>query len=102
MKAQEYFDKYFSQADTLPSGELFERSKAMLKDMGDEFAQLGRARNAKTFSAVVSIVNELNTKWNSVASKVEKKCGEPKLKRNVFYNLILHDKFPNKFSRKPD
>lgn len=102
MKAQDYFDKYFAKADTLPTGELYSRSKAMLHDMIGEFEQLRKARKAKTVSAVVGIVNELNAKWNAVANKVEQKCGERILKRNVLYNIVLHDAYPNDFPRKPD
>ncbi|MBO5969005.1 MAG: hypothetical protein J6S14_10975 [Clostridia bacterium] len=102
MKAQEYFEKYFADADINNQEELFEKSKAMLKDFSGEIDKLLKSRNAKRDSVAIGIVNEMNAKWNAVANKVEKKFGIRILKRNVIYNFYLSEQNSVVFPRKPD
>ena len=102
MKASEYFEKYFANVKSLE--ELCQNGKAMFKDMLDEFFEIEKKRKPKTKDAIVGIVRELNDKWNSVATKVEKKFSTKVVKRNVIWNALLSENkdFGNEFPRKPD
>ena len=100
MKAQEYFDKYFSE---LPKSneEAQVVANKMLVDFTQEAKDLMDKRKIQFDSGAVGVIRELNEKWNSVASKVEKKYGFKILKRNVIWNIYLPALSPE-FSRKPD
>lgn len=100
MKSQEYYEKYFLNAQTFE--EISENGKAMFRDMLREFDELKNSRNPKTVDGLAGIVRELNNKWNSVAAKVEEKFSTPVIKRNVVWNVLLSSKLPNEFPRKPD
>lgn len=100
MKSQEYYDKYFANAQ---SADEIEKSAAeMLRSMANEYSEMHKKRNPKTLDGVVGIVRELNDKWNSVETKVEKKFQVKILKRNAIWNIFLADKFGDTFKRKPD
>lgn len=90
MKAQEYFEKYF------------ENAKAMFRDMLKEFDEIKKVRKPTTMGGLVGIVRELNDKWNSVAGRVERKFSTPVIKRNAVWNVLLSEKFGDKYPRKPD
>ena len=100
MKAQEYYDKYFANAQS--SDEIKEGAAKMLRDMVNEYSEIAETRKAKTLDGVVGIVRELNDKWNSVETKVENKFQVRILKRNVIWNMLVADKLSDIFQRKPD
>ena len=100
MKAQEYFDKYFANLKSFE--EIAENAKAMLRDMTKEYDEITKVRNIKILSGSVGVVRELNDKWNSVASKVEKKFSTKVIKRNVIWNVFLSEKWGDTFPKKPD
>lgn len=102
MKAKEYFEKYFENVKTFE--EIEENSKAMFTDMLKEYNELKNARKVKTVDGIVGVVREINTKWNSVATKVEHKFSTPVIKRNVIWNELLSnvDQVGHTFPRKPD
>ena len=100
MKAQEYYDKYFANAQS--TDEIKEGAAKMLRDMVNEYSEIAEMRKAKTLDGDVGIVRELNDKWNSVETKVENKFQVRILKRNVIWNILLADKFGDTFKRKPD
>ena len=100
MKAQEYVDKYFSELPETAT-ECESAAKKMFKDFSCEITSLKNQRKVKTGSGMVGIIRELNEKWNSVSSKVEKKYGVQIIKRNVIWNFYLADEFPE-FDRRGD
>ena len=100
MKSKEYFEKYFDNVSD--KNEFDENARSMLRDFSHEFSEIEKVRNPKTVDGVVGIVRELNEKWNSVASKVEKKYSCALLKRNAIWNIMLAEKFGDEFPRKPD
>ena len=102
MKAQEYFEKYFSDLDIYNLEQIDKTVKEMVSEFASEIKQLAEQRKSEKNSVAVAIVNEQNAKWNSVAAKVEKKFGFPVLKRNSIYNVFLHTPFPDIFPEKPD
>lgn len=100
MKAKEYFEKYFKNANTFE--EISENGKAMFRDMMKEYSEIKEMRKVKTDSGAVGIVRELNDKWNSVAGKVEEKFSTRVIKRNVIWNVLLSEELEAQFPRKPD
>lgn len=100
MKAQEYFDKYFSERPKTFK-ELEFNAIQMLREFRGEAEELQNKRKVTTDSGIVGIVRELNDKWNSVSNKIVKKYGEQLIKRNVIWNIFLADKLPE-FERKGD
>lgn len=100
MKSQEYFQKYFENAESLD--EITENSKAMFKDFLGEFSEIDVKRKPTTLDGIVGIVRELNEKWNSVAGKVEKKFSTQIIKRNVIWNVLLSEKWEEFYPKKPD
>jgi len=100
MKSQEYFQKYFENAEDLD--EIVKNSKAMFKDFLGEFSEIDAKRKPTTTEGVAGIVRELNEKWNSVAGKVEKKFSTQIIKRNVIWNVLLSEKWGELYPKKPD
>lgn len=100
MKAQEYFEKYFEHAENYD--QMVEGGKNMFCDMCGEYQIIEKTRKVKSMGAAVGIVRELNTKWNSVASKVEKKFSARVMKRNVIWNELLSKHWGDIYPRKPD
>ena len=101
MKAQEYFDKYFDR-DFTDAEELSTVCRKVLKDFSGEVKSLMEQRGCKTTAGIVGVIRELNTKWNSLTSKVEKRFGVKVLRRNAIWNIYLADEFPETFDRKPE
>ena len=100
MKAQEYFDKYFSNINT--AEEIEKNGKEMFRDFAGEYSDIAKKRSVKTTDGAVGVVRELNDKWNSVAGKVEKKFGIKCLKRNAIWNVFLANEWGDRFPRKHD
>ena len=97
MKSQEYFEKYFENANTVE--EINEGSKSMFRDFMKEFDEIKKQRNVKTDDGIIGVVRELNDKWNAVAGKLERKFSVKVLKRNVIWNVLLEgcgSKYPPK------
>ena len=99
-KAQEYFEKYFENANSLE--EITENIDAMFRDITGEYDEILKKRKVKTLDGAVGIVRELNDKWNAVAGKVERKFSAKVIKRNVVWNVILSERWGEDFPRKPD
>ena len=100
MKAQEYVDKYFAELPETAT-EREEAAKEMFREISREINTLREKRNVRTDSGAVGIVREINEKWNSISSKIEKKYGVQIIKRNVIWNFYLADEFPE-FDRRGD
>lgn len=100
MKAQKYYEKYFENCTSRE--ELNDGVTKLYYDILDEYQVLQKSRGAKTLAASVGIVRELNDKWNAVASLVENKFKSKVLKRNVIWNIVLSEAWPDRFPKKPD
>lgn len=100
MKAQEYYEKYFENAQS--ADEIQKNAGEMFRDIIKEYSEISEKRKPKTTDGVVGIVRELNDKWNSVATKAEAKFAVKILKRNAIWNTLLAEKYGERFKRKPD
>ena len=100
MKEQEYVDKYFEKVDDIE--EISKNAVILYQDLIKEYSEILAKRNVKTLEGAVGIVRELNEKWNSVVSKVEKKHKEQIIRRNVIWNTLLSDQWGKEYPRKPD
>ena len=84
MKAKEYFEKYFTDLDTISAEEVMERVLTFMKDMSLETIDICEARHSLTDSCVDGALKDQNNKFNAVGNLIEKKYGRPLLKRNSF------------------
>ena len=87
MKAIDYINKY---GEDLKSSDTEIRNKAaqsILADMMMEASEIIKARNIKKASSAISVIKELNQKWNAIASKVGI------LAHDGFKNIWIHE-FP--------
>lgn len=101
MKAQEYFDKYFTNVEG--GGAMSNAAAEFQFALFDEVKTRCEQKNIKTTDAMIGVVREINDKWNSVGNKLEKKYGRKVLLRNVIWNRLLADGFPHdpRCARKP-
>lgn len=87
MKAREYVDKY-GEAIWTETG--VNAARAMYLELCDEALDLVKKRNIKCISAKISIIKEINQKWNAIGNLLEKKYGRPILVRDGY--IILWEK----------
>ena len=80
MKAIEYYEKYKS----LPEDTTGEVAKKLFLEMSDEVITIARTRNTQSYEAEVSVIKEINKKWNAVARKFEAIQGKPILIQDGF------------------
>ena len=90
MKAKEYFEKYDQLIITELKNETSKSAISLLLELSDEVPQLAKQRNVVGGKAVISIIKEINTKWNSICSMFEKKYGVSPLKWNGFKEFWKH------------
>jgi len=85
MKAIDYFNKYkLSITDNKKLTEL-------LIDMNHEVQEIAKKRNTNSDSSTISIIKEMNQKWNKLCAIYEKEYGEPILKRNGYMKYLQAD-----------
>ena len=84
MKAKEYFEKYDQLIITELKNGTSKHTKSLLLELSDEVEQLAKKRHIIRGEAFISIIKEINTKWNSICSMFEKKYGVSPLKWNGF------------------
>lgn len=101
MKAQEYFDKYFSNEKELTAS-FGTKCEDMFREFLSEFKTITRQRKVSSITGMLGTVRELNEKWNSVAEKANKHFGIKVVKRNVIWNMCLAEKWEKEYPRKPD
>ena len=85
MKAKEYVAKY---GDDIMRGDNTALG-TMLSEMFGEIGDITKARGIKTTAGAVAVVEEINTKFNSVCATLEKKMGMSVLKRNGLRILAI-------------
>lgn len=101
MKAQEYFDKYFSNEKELTE-QIGRKCTDMFREFLSEFEIIKKQRKINSLNGMVGIIKELNTKWNSVVEKANNHFGIRVLKRNVIWNECLSRLSPTEYKRKPN
>jgi len=105
MKAKEYFDKYetvlidelisvnFEQYGKTPMEELsdneFVATKNLLKDMVTEMEDICIKRNIVLQASFVSVLKEMNQKWNAISVLFKNKYGYSPLKKDGLKNYWI-------------
>ena len=84
MKAKEYFEKYDELIIKDQIAGSIESAKKLIIELSDEVKDICEARHVKRDAAVVSVLKEINQKWNAICSLYEKKYGVSPLNRNAF------------------
>ena len=102
MKAVEYVEQYMTGIDLDSEEDCIARAKAMFTAFAKEVDALCKQRGVKTLAGQEGVIRELNDKWNSVASKVNKMYNVTLVRRNVIWNLYLSDIDPVRWPPKPD
>jgi len=78
MKAIDYFNKY--RLTIVDNKELTK----LVQEMNEEVLEMAKKRNTNSDSSVVSIIKEINQKWNKLCGLYEKEYGGSILIRNGF------------------
>lgn len=86
MKAKEYFEKYFTDLDSISAEEIENRLRAFFKAMNAESRDICNMRHVKLDSGVLGVLREQTNKWNAVGRLIEKKYGVLLLKQDGFIN----------------
>lgn len=81
LKAKDYFEKY---KETIMTGEGVHE---LLTEMSTEVTDIAKQRNIKTDAGLLSILREMNQKWNALERMFEKEFNTPILKVNGFKAL---------------
>ena len=92
MKAKEYFEKYGAQLVLDENTHKIERMNAIIAlflELCCEAETIGEQRKVKRIEAVVSIVKEMNDKWNTVGDLCKKHYGVDPLVENGFKEFVL-------------
>lgn len=87
MKAKEYAKKYYDQFNSGNEETIYEAAMEIIKELFSECIEISKKRNIKTPTAAIAIHNELNSKWNSIASKLEESIGRPVLQRDGYLKV---------------
>lgn len=91
MKAKEYFEKYDQLIiQEVKNGES-KHTASLLFELSGEVKKLSEQRHIHKGEAVISIIKEINTKWNSICSMFEKKYGVSPIRWNGFKEFWKHE-----------
>lgn len=88
MKTKEYVERILAVKNDQErfESEIVQSMQSLIK----ECAALVKARNAKTDSALKSIVLDIMRKWQSISIQVNSNIGGPILKPEGFANVMIH------------
>lgn len=86
MKAIDYFDKYQKRIFSDNKEEAVDAVQDMFAEFVEEANQLAKSRNIKKYKSFLSVLNEMNRKWNAVSTLMTKKNGYSPIKENGFIN----------------
>lgn len=87
MKARQYFEKHQQEMTCDDEKRVQAAINQFVLELNDEAKDMLKARNVNTDRAAVSILRELNDKYNAVVSLFEKHCGASPLMRDGYLNL---------------
>lgn len=93
MKAKEYFEKYEERImkDFWAGGhrEQYAAIREMARELSEEINVLMKKRGVKSVSGAMSILKELNDKWNAISRLFEKNYNLTPIRENGFKECIL-------------
>jgi hypothetical protein len=93
MKAQDYFEKYkesvYNEALEGKADAVTEMFHAFMREIND----LIKTRHIKTDKAAISVIKEVNQKWNKLANLFEAEYGQCVLIRNAIWGIYA-DRIP--------
>ena len=85
MKATEYYEKYKDKLTSRKEEVAIEAIKELLANFNQEARGLISKRHIRTTPALISILKELNNKWNALVRCFEKDYGGTPIKRDGFW-----------------
>lgn len=85
MKATEYYEKYKNKLTSRKEEVAIEAIKELLANFNQEAKELISKRHIRTAPALISVLKELNGKWNALARCFEKDYGGAPIKRDGFW-----------------
>ena len=87
MKARQYFEKYRQEMTCGDENRVQTAINKLVLELNDESKDMLKARNINTDRAAVSVLRELNDKYNAVVGLFEKHYGASPLAHNGYLNL---------------
>lgn len=85
MTAKEYFKKYEQRImSTTDDADYTKAASEIMLDMIKESKEILDLRHIKTDAGLISVIKELNQKWNAICNLFEKKHGVSPLIRNGY------------------
>ena len=87
MKAKQYFEKHQQEMTCGDEKRVQAAINQLVLELNDEAKDMLKARNVNTDRAAVSILRELNDKYNAVIGLFEKHYGASPLMRDGYLNL---------------
>lgn len=87
MKARQYFEKHRQEMTCGDEKRVHESINQFILELNDEAKDMLKARNVNTDRAAVSVLRELNDKYNAVIGLFEKNYGASPLMRDGYLNL---------------
>lgn len=92
MKAKDYFNRDIEKIKTAIEKQdqkmLDDIATEIYRDFNKEVHEITKTRNVKFYRGFVSIIKELNAKWNSLARMIEKEVEIPILQIDGFKNAL--------------
>lgn len=95
MNANEYFEN--SKAEEIPK-----KAAEMYLEMLNEYSDTKKTRDVRTTAGLISIIEEINEKWNIVMDKIYYKFGKKLAAKNFIWNDLLAKNFPEKFETRSE
>lgn len=87
MKAKQYFEKHQQEMTCGDEKRVQAAINQLVLELNDEAKDMLKARNVNTDRAALSILRELNDKYNAVIGLFEKHYGASPLMRDGYLNL---------------
>ena len=84
MRAKEYFEKYKVSLMSSEWSDSSSAAKDLLVEMSEEINCIAKQRKATTDKAFLSIINEMNQRWNAVCNLLRRAYGYSVLADNGF------------------
>ena len=91
MKATEYYEKYKNKLTSRKEEVAIEAIKELLANFNQESKELISKRHIRTAPALISVLKELNGKWNALARCFEKDYGGTPIKKDGFWIFWINE-----------
>lgn len=89
MKAKDYVEKY---CDKIAAGDNSAMRELFL-DLSQDVISLCKSRNVRFAKGQISVIKEVNEKWNAIARKMKKEKGKDVLREDGFI-LLWRQRLP--------